>query len=100
MLFVRYFQMHRMKFCLSLVTLSVVICAGGQTCNPLSGLAQGLRKPPVIIPSGDGSQSLTMSFSVDLRDYPESNRISWEFGDGGVTPTMMVSAGQTISHQF
>jgi cyclophilin family peptidyl-prolyl cis-trans isomerase/chitodextrinase len=78
---------------------AMLICFSGQTCNVGSGLMGG-RDAPVIIPAGATEDSFSMSFSVDLRDYPEAAMVSWNFGDGGTSPSMMVSKGTTISHSF
>jgi peptidyl-prolyl cis-trans isomerase A (cyclophilin A) len=79
----------------------LIVCLGGQTCNTLTTLAPAAaRPPPAIIPSGNSPESLTMVLTVDLRDYPETNRVTWEFGDGSMSANMKVATGKSVAHGF
>jgi cyclophilin family peptidyl-prolyl cis-trans isomerase/chitodextrinase len=72
---------------------------GSAGCDVLGPLAPaGLRTPPAIIPSSGGA--LARSFTVDLRRYPEANRITWEFGDGAMAAGLPVASGRTVTHEF
>lgn len=59
-----------------------------------------LRKPPAILPSNPQEDSLLRTLEVDLRSYPEADRISWDFGDGTVLVDLSRSAGQRVTHEF
>jgi cyclophilin family peptidyl-prolyl cis-trans isomerase/PKD repeat protein len=58
------------------------------------------RMPPAIIPTGPAENPLQWAFSVDLRDYPDTDRITWDFDDGARAVDLSVSRGRTIVHDF
>jgi cyclophilin family peptidyl-prolyl cis-trans isomerase/chitodextrinase len=72
----------------------------GQGCA--GGLAGGIfpQVPPAIIPTGPAEDNLSMSFTVDLRRFPDTHTVTWEFGDGSMMPSLPVASGRTVSHQY
>ncbi len=78
------------------LALSLGMTADG--CNG-TGLLN-FRGPPAIIPSVPDGDTFTRTLTVDLRAYPETHRINWDFGDGGTLNNMTVATGRTVSHQY
>ncbi|GJQ27256.1 MAG: hypothetical protein HBSAPP02_22880 [Phycisphaerae bacterium] len=74
----------------------------GMTADGCGGVGSLLnfRGPPAIIPNVPDGDTFTRTFTVDLRAYPETHRINWDFGDGGMLNNMTVSTGRTVSHQY
>ncbi len=87
-------------FCYTLGVLFTSLGMTGEGCFQISDLPGIERPPPVIIPANPGDPTFDRTFSVDLRDYPETERISWEFGDGGTALNLPVSTGKTVSHAY
>jgi hypothetical protein len=83
----------------SFAACAMLVSLSGSTCSNV-GSSLGTRNPPVIIPAGSTANTFDMSFSVDLRDYPEAAMVSWIFGDGGSSPTMNLDHGRMIEHTF
>jgi cyclophilin family peptidyl-prolyl cis-trans isomerase/chitodextrinase len=83
-------------FCGLLVSLGMT----GESCFQVVKVPTLLRSPPAIIPTNPAEPTLRRMFSVDLRDYPETDRISWEFGDGALATDLSVSAGRTVTHDY
>ncbi len=80
--------------------LLVTLGMSGQGCSGLDGMLPLGRMPPAIIPTGPGEDTLQWTFSVDLRDYPDTDRITWDFGDGARSVDLPLSRGRTIVHDF
>lgn len=78
------------------LALSLGMTADG--CN--GGGLLNFRGPPAIIPSVPDGDTFTRTLTVDLRAYPETHRINWDFGDGGTLNNMTVATGRTVSHQY
>jgi cyclophilin family peptidyl-prolyl cis-trans isomerase/chitodextrinase len=74
--------------------------ANGGSCIPAAVLPNLLRPPPAIIPSTPSGDSLDRTFTVDLRDYPETDRLAWEFGDGARATNLSVARGQLVTHAY
>ncbi len=83
-----------------LSALAILVGMAQAGCDQFSGLILGLRSPPAIIPFGPAEDTLTRTFSVDLRRYPDAQQVTWDFGDGATTAGMPISAGKVITHNF
>lgn len=80
--------------------LVVMLGMTGEGCPRLPELPGLGRLPPAIIPTVPTEPSLRHTYTVDLRDYPETHRISWDFGDGAVAVDLPVATGRTVVHDF
>ena len=86
-----------------LLTLGVLVVSLGMTgqgCLTRADVPNALRDPPVIIPVEPVGDTSQRTFSVDLTSYPETDRITWEFGDGATLRSLPPSTGQTVTHDF
>lgn len=80
--------------------LMVSLGMTGQGC-PQFPVVPGLSlAPPAIIPTIPTEETLLRRFTVDLRDYPETDGINWDFGDGAMIVGLPVSEGRAITHEF
>ncbi len=78
--------------------VSLGISGGGcGTSAVIPGLLPG---PPAIIPTNPDEITLLRTFRVDLRAYPQTYRINWEFGDGSVLVNLPVAEGRAVTHGF
>ena len=59
-----------------------------------------LRQSPAIIANSPIEPTRMRTLEVDLRSYPETNRITWEFGDGTLLTSLPVRSGRTVTHEF
>ncbi|MFH1419061.1 MAG: PKD domain-containing protein [Planctomycetota bacterium] len=55
---------------------------------------------PAIIPTNPDEESLLRSFTVDLRDYPQTAVLNWEFGDGTMVANLPLASGRAVTHEF
>jgi cyclophilin family peptidyl-prolyl cis-trans isomerase/chitodextrinase len=58
------------------------------------------RQPPAIIPTNPADPTLQRAFTVDLRDYPEAQRLSWDFGDGAASVNLPLATGRAVIHDY
>ena len=58
------------------------------------------RKPPAILSTTPNEDTRVRSLEVDLRSYPETDRIAWDFGDGSVLSNLSTSTGRAVTHEF
>lgn len=92
-----------MKRFTAMALLSALATAMGMSadgCLSLPGPFLGERRPPAIIPTSPIDDSLTWSFSVDLRRFPDARSVTWDFGDGGVMTAMPAGKGRFVTHVF
>jgi cyclophilin family peptidyl-prolyl cis-trans isomerase/chitodextrinase len=80
--------------------MSVMLGMSGQGCLVTSPVSPADPAPPAIIPVNPTDATLQRTFSVDLRDYPQTKTINWDFGDGGAATNMSVETGRTITHGY
>ncbi|HWL92136.1 MAG TPA: PKD domain-containing protein [Phycisphaerae bacterium] len=81
--------------------LTMLFGLSGETCDsPGNSFLDDLRGPPAIIATSPGEGVASRTLEVDLRQFPETDRISWEFGDGGMARDLPVDAGRRVSHTF
>lgn len=59
-----------------------------------------LRKAPAILSTTPVEDTRQRTLEVDLRDYPETAMVSWEFGDGSVLPSRPVGDARVVTHEF
>ncbi len=55
---------------------------------------------PAIIPTNPNEETLLRTFTVDLRDFPETAMLNWEFGDGTMVANLPVASGRIVTHEF
>lgn len=83
------------------VFAACVLTAALHGCESLDdGLVGLLREPPAIIVQNVFQPTLSRTLTVDLRDYVDANRISWDFGDGSRAIDLTVAMGRTVTHSF
>jgi len=92
--------MKRLIWHLAIGGILAFIGAAGTACDVSTALPADLRPPPAILGSGTSTNPLMKRFSVDLRRYPETRRISWDFGDGGMSTNLSVQQGREVTHEF
>jgi cyclophilin family peptidyl-prolyl cis-trans isomerase/PKD repeat protein len=80
--------------------MSVMLGMSGEGCRLTSALPVGDPLPPAIIPVNPTDATLQRTFTVDLGDYPQTESINWEFGDGAAATNMTVSTGRTVTHEY
>ena len=80
--------------------MSVLMGMSGQGCLVTSPITSGDPQPPAIIPVNPTEPTLQRTFTVDLSDYPQTETINWDFGDGGAAMNMPVASGRTITHDY
>ncbi len=92
--------MNRAAIVCLLALASAALGAVGDGClvDSLGGLVGAMQ--PAIIPTNPGGSTMVRTFTVDLRDYPQTARINWDFGDGGFVSDLPVETGRSISHEF
>ncbi len=92
--------MNRAKFLLLFSGLSVWLGATGDGCavNPITQL--DFRSSPAILSNTPQSDTRLRTLEVDLRSYPETDRINWDFGDGSALSNLSPSVGRTVTHEF
>lgn len=87
-----------------LCLLGACFALGGMTgdgCQQIgSGLPVDSDDPAIIIPVGVSEETFVRVFRVDLRKHPNTERISWDFGDGGVSPGLSLNDGREVRHTF
>ncbi len=59
-----------------------------------------LRKPPVVLSTTPVEDTRQRTLEVDLRNWPETDLVSWEFGDGAVLPSRPVGDARVVTHEF
>jgi len=70
-------------------------------CDPINGGPPGLfRGPPAIVVENVFQETLVRTMSVDLREWSECDRITWDFGDGSLAVDLPREQGQTVTHTF
>ncbi len=93
-------MMKRYAVVLILGGLSVTMGMAADSCSIANGLGSSFRPPPIIVPFGPAENTRQRSFKVELGDYPETQTINWDFGDGSKQSNLPVAQGQTIAHTF
>lgn len=93
-------MMKRYAVVLLLGGLSVSLGMTADSCSVTNGLGLPSRPPPIIVPFGPSENTLQRSFKVELGDYPETQTINWDFGDGSKQSNLPVAQGQTVAHTF
>lgn len=86
---------------LSSVVLSAIVATAGSTCR-LDGYGVPVlpREAPAVISTTPAQPTLERRFNVDLRSYFDAAYLTWEFGDGSVTPTLTRTQGESITHTY
>jgi cyclophilin family peptidyl-prolyl cis-trans isomerase len=80
--------------------MSVMLGMSGEGCMVTPVLPSGDPPPPVIIPVNPTDATLQRTFTVDPSDYPETESINWDFGDGAAATNMPLSIGRTVTHGY
>lgn len=85
-------------FCL----FGALTVAMGMNTDGCQSVGTGLAptSSPIIIPIGNPQNNLTRSFRVDLSRHSQARQITWDFGDGSISPGMSIAAGQNVTHVF
>ena len=80
--------------------MSVLLGMSGEGCLVTPVLPSGDPPAPAIIPVNPTDATLQRTFAVDLSNYPQTESINWDFGDGGVMANLPVASGRTVTHEF
>jgi cyclophilin family peptidyl-prolyl cis-trans isomerase len=86
-------------FCL-IGGLILFVGASPDGCQGIPGAGVMPRNPPVIIPTTPQGNSFSRAFVVDWGGYPETQTITWDFGDGSTMPRLTRTTGKNVSHQY
>ena len=84
-----------------LAGLSAALGMNGGACDSSANLGfLEFRGAPAILASSPGDGVSERIYEVDLRSYPETDRITWEFGDGASRRDLTVAQGRRVSHVY
>lgn len=86
-------------FCL-IGGMSVWLGMTGDGCEVDPATVLDFRAAPAIISTSPVEATRMRTLEVDLRRFPETNRITWEFGDGSLLTFLPVNSGRTVTHEF
>jgi|GEM_PF-1748805 len=93
--------MTRKSLALLGLALTVWMGMNVEGCDAIGpGTSIDGRTPPALLAEYIDASARRMRFDVDLRNYPDAVRISWEFGDGSALNARSISTQKVVSHQF
>jgi len=93
--------MTRKSLCFLTLALTVWMGMNVDGCDAIGpGTSIDGRTPPALLAEYIDASARRMRFDVDLRNYPDAVRISWEFGDGSGLSARAISSNKVVSHQF
>lgn len=92
--------MNRVTTICLLGGLAACLGLSSDGCTTGIEIGPGGRPAPAILTTTPPEDSRRRVFEVDLRRYPETHRMTWDFGDGVVLTGLPVERGRAVTHDF